>query len=226
VFLSFNNESWRVALTVVGILVSSPFLKAWIESMLLSRQRLREEYKFAKDYFEDLKSFPEMPHHVRASGLAAIAGTRAIKSELIEYLLGQDDVNALRKYIRCMRILDEDPTSEDRRLIFKKEYEGRVRRWREKANWYVLYVAFVLLAMSPWLYPMILRKSTPDPVGTLCLFFITAVVFFPMAYLSLTLALEVSGAEALVAAQKRYIAKPAIGVHRISKVRERKRNGP
>lgn len=62
-----------------------------------SRNSLREEYKFAKSFFDDLGKQPNMHPYARQKGLEAITGNPSLPYGVIEYLLTlHDPANVLK----------------------------------------------------------------------------------------------------------------------------------
>ncbi len=70
------------------------------EFRLARHGRLREEYRFAREFLTDLMSPAGMHPFVRRKGYQAIAGDTRLSAAEIEYLLNLDDgARALKDYV-------------------------------------------------------------------------------------------------------------------------------
>ena len=127
----------------------------------------REEYKFAKDFLEEVKSKPDMHPFAREKGYKAIAPDKqpgvGLRDKLgakeIEYLLSlKKSELALQNYILGRHYLENIFDNETPKIAFKKQYEDCSSRGLRKNIFFALYWLFAFLAFAPifwyWLIPI------------------------------------------------------------------------
>ncbi len=199
-----DAEAWKTIGTYVGALISAPFVKIWIESIALSHEKLRAEYDFAKKVLDDLKANPDMTMFQRALGLRALAGTRNIRPQVVEYLIHCEDPDALKTYVACAAFIEENPdVQEQQRITFRKAYKSPIKRWLSKASRFGLYIVAGLTAFAPmWLAPLVGHK--PEMWRLAVTQLATAALFLPVAVRALDSSTKLHRAEKLVANQKRF----------------------
>ncbi len=174
------------------------------------RSRMRDEYKFAKDFFLDLNSTSPMHPFLREKGYQAIAGTSLISGEIIEYLLTLTRPDrAMRDYVLGEHYLEHISRSGDLKIEFKEKYK---ENWTRKIRLYGysgLYLIFALLALSP----LILGKFLNLPLSTmLSSFLICSAVFGPYAWLSLRASVKMYRAQMLVSHQDKHTRRIMVSV--------------
>ena len=174
-----------------------------IIELLRGRQgRLREEYKFAKEFFEDLRSNPQLHPFLKQKGYQAIAGDPSFTASEIEYLLTlQDSSRALKDYVFGRKYLEHLPTAGNSQILFKKRYsKGWVVRVLE-IYYFLQYLFLYLLAFSPLFFHSIAAFFN---TRTLLALIVSCAIFLPAALYSLVASLRIGRATALVTAQKTY----------------------
>lgn len=169
--------------------------------------RLRDEYKFAKDFLTDLKDDPDLHPFLKQKGYQAIAGDTTLSASEIEYLLElHDSGRALKDYVFGRPYLQHFTTAADQKVAFKSQYKSKWSRIWRKLLYFVLYVAFFMGAFSPVFIPSI--ETAPVMEKVLYLAF-TILLFVPAALLSLRAGVRIARAEVLVKNQQKH-AQPIV----------------
>lgn len=115
-----------------------------------SRNSLREEYKFAKTFFDDLEKQPKMHPYARQKGFQGIAGNQSLSPKVIEYLLTlHDPATVLNDYAFSFKLLDHSVTAGTKQIKFKVAYSDESRRNRLKWYYVIVYAASYTIAISP-----------------------------------------------------------------------------
>jgi len=177
--------------------------KIFYEILIGKRNRMREEYKFAKDFLDELEASKNIHPFVREKGYQAIAGDNQLGSDEIEYLLSlqQPDL-ALRDYVLGRKYLQHLPNVGNREIAFKKEYQRVWYRRLLTALYFGLYAILVFLAFAPLLFSKFLFK---DPTKiTLSAILMCFLVFVPYAWFALKAVTRIVRAEKLVNRQQKH----------------------
>ncbi|RMP68472.1 hypothetical protein [Pseudomonas syringae group genomosp. 3] len=135
---------------IVAIGTMAGVAKVVYELSIGGKLRLREEYRFAKEFLKDLEVTPKLHHLAEERGYYALAGTSSMEISEIKYLVsltGADrrlkDYVLARKYV----VLNERRNKIDFREKYKVSWS---RTWRK--YFYVLsYIIGCLLSFSPLL---------------------------------------------------------------------------
>lgn len=169
--------------------------------------RLREEYKFARDFLRDLKDDPDLHPFLKQKGYQAIAGDTKLSASEIEYLLElHDSARALKDYVLGRPYLRHFTTAVNQKVTFESRYETAwSRNWRS-LMYFLLYMAFFIGAFSPMFISSVKAASFLD--NTLYFAF-TLLLFLPAAFLALRAGTRIARAEALVKNQQRHEQKGA-----------------
>ena len=83
----------KIILAIVGIMGAAKII---YELILGSKSKLREEYRFSKEFLNDLSQNKNLHPFVIEKGYQAIAGTSTVNGEEISYLL------SLEKPVECI----------------------------------------------------------------------------------------------------------------------------
>ena len=160
---------------------------------------LRDEYRFARDFLQDLKANPGMHPFLKQKGLQAIAGDTSLSTSEVEYILGlRDSPQALKDYVLGRPYLDHLATAGAKQIAFKGNYSKLwSRRWR-KALYLLLYTILYLAAVAPLL---LLSFKVVQPGQAALAFACSLVVFLPPAFLALRAGVRIARAEELVRSQ-------------------------
>lgn len=129
------------------------------------KSRLREEYKFAKEFLEDLKNNPTLHPFVVEKGYYAIAGSTIFKAEVIAYILSlKNPVKCLNDYVLSKEYLQTIKTNGDIHLAFSKQYSWGWFRCLIKGIYFFLYIFCAVMAIIPIFLPkplIFILTSTP-----------------------------------------------------------------
>lgn len=144
-----------------------------------SKQRLREEYRFAKEFLEDTSKKPCLHPLVVEKGYYAIAGTTSIKSKEVEYLISlKNPYNSLkdyvlsRKYVEILYILDINANPI---IDYRKKYKSDWSRRLRKAFYIITYFICAAIALSPFVFFQLSKFQIFDLVIIILVFGLTAI---------------------------------------------------
>lgn len=183
----------KLGALLIGAVSTFKLVSDWLSSR---QGRIREEYKFARSFLDDVERNPAMHPFLKAKGYQAIAGDANLATSEIEYLLTlHDSPRALKDYALGKPYLQHFATAGKVQISYRPKYRGGwARTWRK--SWYfALYLLFVLAAFAPLLLPAF--KALP-PARALTLFAFTLLVFVPPGFLALRSGVRIARAEALV----------------------------
>ncbi len=171
-----------------------------IIELLRGRQgRLREEYKFAKAFFEHLQSEPNLHPFLKEKGYQAIAGDPTLTAAEVEYLLTmRNSPRALKDYVFGRKYLEHLSTAGNSQILFKKRYS---KAWVVRTlaiYYYAQYFFLYLLAFSPLFFHGI---ATLFSTRTSVALAVSCAIFLPLALYSLVAGMRIVRAEELVSAQ-------------------------
>lgn len=136
----------------------------------------REEYKFAKLFFEDLTLNPNMHPFARKKGFQAIGKNKDLPPMVIEHLMTFDDpVMALSDYEVSRGYLQHSEDRGEHQLYFPNTllFSTEQRRHVISIIYLIAAVAFYFLAFAPWLLFTMGKISAQVTVNA-------SVVFFPL----------------------------------------------
>jgi hypothetical protein len=122
--------------------------------------RIREEYRFAKEFIDDIEVNENIHPFLKEKGYRAIAGDATVDPDDIQYLLSIENPElSLRYYMLGRRYLVLSKYTENVRFVFRKRCQGAFSRgWRKKL-YYFLFLVFFVLIPSPMLIPTIMKFS-------------------------------------------------------------------
>ncbi|UGQ44798.1 hypothetical protein [Massilia endophytica] len=165
--------------------------------------RMRDEYRFARDFLTAIKEEPDMHPFVREKGYHAIAGDRSIGSEAIEYLISlQRPERALKDYVLGRSYIEHLPSSGNLQIEFRpKYYTSFSRTWR-KWTYGVLYFVLAFVAFVPLVFSGVLGLALGQ---TVLLFLLCLVTFGSCSFLALKEAASIYRAEMLVSHQDKHV---------------------
>jgi hypothetical protein len=194
----------KIATVILGAIATMKVVYEWLYGRY---GRLREEYKFARDFLKDLKDDSDLHPFLKQKGYQAIAGDTTLSASEIEYLLElHDSGRALKDYVLGRPYLRHFTTAANQKVAFKSRYEsGWSRNWR-KLMYFVLYMALFMGAFSPIFIPAVKAAFPADKVVYLAFTFL---LFAPAAVLALRAGVRIARAEALVKNQQKH-AQPIV----------------
>lgn len=160
--------------------------------------RLREEYRFAKAFLEEVKSQDLHPYAIE-KGYQAIAGSSFVNTAEVAYVLSlENPARRLKDYTFSREHLIPKPSNGGFRFEFKKKYRGRwARTWR-KWLFLVSYAVSGAIMVFPLIFSGVLNLSLPQLATHLVT---TLPVFGYAAWLSLMAYVGIKRGEDLVANQ-------------------------
>jgi hypothetical protein len=164
-----------------------------------SKLRLREEYRFAKEFLKDVDQEPKLHHLAIERGYYAIAGTSAIKASEIFHLISLASPDkSLKDYVLSRKYVELN--ERNHKIEFRKKYKNRwSRNWR-KGLCLTVYFLGSFLAISPF---MLTQPFNLEPKFMLSAF-ATIPCFGFFAFDSLRGFIKIMRGEALVKEQEKY----------------------
>jgi hypothetical protein len=145
-------ENIDIVFKVITLIIAVFGLPRIIEELTnTKRSRLREEFKFIKEFITELESAHPF---VIEKGYLAISGDDSLTAKEIIYLFSlKSPGQALRKYARARKYLKfQEPTdSTEAKIEFREEYPGNKRKWLKKIN-IGAYGIFASFAFAPLLF--------------------------------------------------------------------------
>lgn len=114
------------------------------------RNRLKEDYRFAKEFLSEVDSNPDLHHLTIERGYYALAGTSEMSVSEIKYLISlSNPQNKLIDFVYSKKYIELDKARE--RVVYKIKYRNDFSRlWRKRAH-FIIYVVTAFLAFSPLL---------------------------------------------------------------------------
>lgn len=186
----------KLAPILVAVIGVPPLIYNWI---MARKGHLRDEFKHAQQFLEDLQSKPDMPRFAKEKGLLALAGNRHVDPNLVLHVLDfPSPVRAVSDLVRGWRYLELVESSEGNRIDFRSEYRSSWRRTSRKVFYSIAYFTLAFMVFAPLLLASFLRMTTPQLVESM-LFSIGCCA--PYAYLCMDTVGEIYRAEALVTTQ-------------------------
>lgn len=180
--------------TVIGV---PPLL---YNLQMARKGHLRDEYKHAQAFFENLRTNRDMDPFEKELGLLSLAGNRYVDPELILYVLNiPSPVRALRDLVRGRDYVELCQESEGKRLQFKAKFRNVWRRRSRKAFYSAAYFILAFLSLSPLLLGAMLHMNVAQTVQAM---FLTIGCCVPYAWLSLREINAIYRAEALLRSQE------------------------
>ncbi|MEM5372838.1 hypothetical protein V4C53_43515 [Paraburkholderia azotifigens] len=179
----------KITLQILGTLVALVGIpKVYLDSSIASRSRLRDDYKFAKEYLSDVHGEESMHRYLREKGSQAITGKRDADPEHVEFLLSLvKPSKALHLYAagkQCLetsyangnRYLENPNRSGVVSLVFKNRFQ---KRWKRNFVRWFFFLLYCVPASSLMWAPGLIRHVVDDVDRQLAL----VVAWFPIAIL-------------------------------------------
>jgi hypothetical protein len=192
--------NYEFLVKLAGLLLSSIATIRLASEWLHGRQsRLRQEYKFAREFFQDLETKNTMHPFLKQKGYQAIAANGTLSAKEIAYLLTlHDPARALRDYSIGRKYLLHVATNHSTEITFSPRYRSKWARLWRKSLYFLLYLVAFLAAFSPVLLPMQSAIPSDKLWYLLCS---SMLLFAPPGILSLRAGARIARAEALVKKQ-------------------------
>ncbi|MCI0919425.1 hypothetical protein JNA64_19890 [Pseudomonas stutzeri] len=167
-----------------------------------SKNKLREEYRFAKEFLRDIAQEPKLHPLAIEKGYYAIAGTTSIKSKEIEYVLSLENPDTcLKDYTLSRQYLEHISQNGNFKIEFSQKYKSNFsRNWRKTVH-VLVYFFGSFIALSPLLLFKPLGLNINQFMG---LAIITMPVFGFFAFDSLKSFIKIKRGEKLVSSQSKH----------------------
>ncbi len=176
--------------------------KILYEVLIGKRGRMREEYKFAKEFLDAVERTPNMHPYIREKGYQAISGDHTLSADEVEYLLTLVKPDrALRDYVLGRPYLEHFPHAGNLQIAYKKRYRSNwSRRWRLYL-YVTLYFCFALAAFAPF---MLASLTTASGTEILWANIFSIAIFGPYAWWSIKAGARIYRAKMLVTHQHKH----------------------
>jgi hypothetical protein len=190
----------KISTLIVGAIGAA---KIFYEISIGKRIRMRDEYKFAKEFFSELETNKTLHPFAKEKGFQAIAGDDEVSYHEIQYLLTlkQPDL-ALRDYVLGRDYLQHLPHIGNQEITFKKRYQNVWLRRLLKTIYSGFYAVLVFFAFAPLLFSKFLFKD-PTKISATAIIMCFA-VFAPYAWYALKAVKRIVRAEKLVMRQQKH----------------------
>ncbi|MBG0761777.1 hypothetical protein BOO22_20435 [Vibrio cidicii] len=135
---------------VVGIIGGGKVIYELVSGV---QSKLREEYKFAKDFLDD-GNLKNLHPFAIAKGYQAIVGSTLVTQKEAEYILSlSNPVQRLNDFKKSLQLFEKMDTKGEFELVFKSKYKANwSRNWR-KAFYLFWYFTLAFIALSPIVFP-------------------------------------------------------------------------
>jgi hypothetical protein len=187
----------ELLIKIFALVVSA--IGTWMAYSQLARSRkttLRDEYRFAKEFMNDLKSDKLITTYLKDKGYEALIGITSLTTREIEFLLSlPEPARSLREFVSGRKYLEHVPTAGEKPLMLKKRYRKPSALRRRGLFFMILFAVFYTFIWLPiflpdWITFMGLRMSSALSL--------TIVLFAPFTYLFFRMALNVTNARAVL----------------------------
>lgn len=139
-----------------------------------NKSSFREEYKFAKIFFDDLEENPRMHSFARKKGFQALGQNRDLSPDIIEYLMTlRDPVIALSDYEFSRGYLKSINTFNQQKLIFSNKFLFSTEKRQKIVGLLYLFVAMMSYALA--FFPFLLFAS--EKISSVLAIKISIIVF-------------------------------------------------
>ena len=167
--------------------------------MKVSRKsHLRDEYRFANEFLIDVKNKDTHPFTTE-KGYHAIAGTTAVNTEEIAYILSLNNPSqCLNDFVFSKHLMENLKMDGDLKLEFKKKYRNKWSRRLRKALLLPLYFVLAFYALSPLVLSNLFELSLSEALLILVFTLLTGV---PPAFTAMRAYVRIERGEALISNQ-------------------------
>lgn len=162
------------------------------------KAKLREEYRFAKEFLVDLDN--DLHPYAKEKGYQALAGTTAISVLDIEYILTlKNSAQCLRNYVLAGEYLERVESMGNTSLQFKPKYQSHNKRVLLIIFYLLVYVVCFMSILSPIYLKSWFQLSNSETLIALAM----TITAFPLpTWWSLKEAVKLGSARELVNSQK------------------------
>ncbi|MFS1894858.1 hypothetical protein [Vibrio lentus] len=135
---------------VVGIIGGGKVIYELVSGV---QSKLREEYKFAKEFLNDSNLNSLHPFAIE-KGYQAIAGSTLVTQKEAEYILSlSNPVRRLNDFKKSLQLFEKMDTKGEFELSFKSKYSATWSRNGLKAFYLFWYFTLAFTALSPVVFP-------------------------------------------------------------------------
>ena len=171
-----DTDQWiKIAPIITTILLGASTLFLSIKQYLDGNKNARrEEYKFAKLFFEELLENPTMHPFARKKGFQAIGRKQDLPPSVIEHLMTlRDPVMALNDYEFSQSYLMHSEELGPRQLTFASKVLFLTEKRRNAMSLFYIACALAsyLVAFTPWFLLTIGTISVPVAINSLIILF-------------------------------------------------------
>lgn len=157
--------------------------KVIVEFVISKKSRLREEFKFIKEFIDELES--DTHPFIIEKGYLAITGDTTLRAPEITYLLSHSSpAEALKKFSVARKYLEFKEACENQsaNIKFRNKYTASKRKWVKRRN-VASYILFATLAFAPIAFVSEIVGSNWQ--AGLVLIAMSLCSFGPLAYISI-----------------------------------------
>jgi hypothetical protein len=202
----------KIATVCIGLVGAT---KGLYDLSIGRRSKLREEYKFAKEFFDFSNINKDIHPYLREKGYQAIAGDATMSGKEVEYLLSLNRPDqALKDYVMGRKYLEHLPSHGNLQIRFKEKYKSRwSRRWR-MYSYLILYFTFAFAGFAPLIFSSYFHM---DLRNAMTAFAISVVAFGPYALWFIRSAAKIYRSQKLVDNQGQHTQRIILSVGSVDK---------
>lgn len=146
----FDVALLELAAKTIGLFASIfTAYKLFLEVVLHRKTRLRDEYKFVKEFLTDIGTSSEPHPYLVEKGFAAISGKDNLTAEEIRFFLSQRNPSLSLKRYSAARERYVEYCEHDHRVKFKGKFTDPTKRKGSKILNGVGYFTFAALSLAP-----------------------------------------------------------------------------
>lgn len=196
-----NTEILELAAKAIGLFGSIfTAYKLFLEVVLHRKTRLRDEYKFVKEFLTDISTSAVTHPYLLEKGYAAVSGKNDLTAEEIRFFLSQPNPSiSIKLYVSARQRYVE--YSESERLVkFKGKFTDPNKRKLSKVLNGIGYFTLATLSLTPLVFSSnLFGKNWQMAVMFIAIFM---VAFGPQSILCLLEVIRVANGEKLIDSQR------------------------
>lgn len=174
--------------------------KLFLEVVLHRKTRLRDEYKFVKEFLTDINAASTPHPYLLEKGFAAVSGRDNLTAEEIRFFLSQPNPSIAFKLYSSARIRYVEYSEYDHLVKYKGKFTAPAKRkWSKILNG-TGYFTLASLALAPLVFASNLFGKNWQMAIMFILIFLIA--FGPQAILCLLEVIRISNGEKLIDSQR------------------------
>lgn len=177
--LMISNQLVTIILTITNIITGGLAATLGVLRHLEgTKSARRDEYNFAKKFFDELKQEPAMHPFARKKGFQAISRDQNIPFEVIDHLMNiKDPVDALKFYEDSKGYLQHTKVDGKVKIAFKGKSVSAEKKAKNMSYVFMMGASLCYtITFTPWILSAAKLISTSTAFGTTC------VIFLPLAY--------------------------------------------